>query len=78
MIRTTTLLLIFTVLGVGGCAAPKPVPAPNYAGITRSAGQVSGSIDQARADSREIKAMHLDSMGLLDRLDHKAVILLDQ
>lgn len=69
-------LLILTLL-LGGCTT-KPAPTPQFAGVARQAEEVAGSLDQARSDSKTVKSLHLDSMSLLDRLDYKAVLLLDR
>lgn len=75
--RTTNLILIATVLVVGGCAT-KPAPAPNYTGITTQAEAVSGNLGKVREGGEGVRARLRESAALLDQLDQKAAALLEQ
>jgi hypothetical protein len=72
------LLSLAAVLAVAACAPRPPAGTPAYVGIVRQSEEVHDHLATARGDSKTVQAMHLDSLGLLDRLDHKAVILLQE
>ena len=71
-----TVVLLMLLLSAFGCAT-KPTPTPEFAAITRRAGEVAGNISRAREDSKSVQALHFESMSLLDRLDYKTVLLLE-
>jgi hypothetical protein len=72
------LSVFFAILAAGCAARPVSAPAPRYMGIARGSEQIASHIATARADSKQVKAAQLGSMSLLDRLDYKAVILLEK
>lgn len=50
--------------------------APQYAGVTRKAEDITKTISLIQSDSKEVKRLQSESMSLLDRLDYKTTILL--
>jgi hypothetical protein len=77
--KTSAMILLFPAFLVG-CAAKErtaPVPLPEYSGVARRAEGVAGSVSKASAGGKEVRALHYESMGLLDRIDYKAGLLLE-
>jgi hypothetical protein len=74
-------ILFATILSIGAtaCVTKKPVkPVTTFAGVTSRATSASSSIAKAVEESTTIKKLQLESMSLLDRLEYKAVILLEE
>lgn len=65
------------VLAATGCAGKKVKFSP-LAGIIGQAGETSQGIGSAYAANEEIKALHYESMGLVDKLDYKTTVLLER
>ena len=81
MIKLTicVLIVLASALLSGGCkSVPRKSPSPQYAGIVTKAGDVSGSIGQARSDSKEVKRLQSASLTVLDQLDSKLIKLLQK
>lgn len=53
-------------------------PPPAFSGIVGKAKSAAGEIAKAREDGKAVKKLQLEAMDLLDRLDYKATILLEQ
>lgn len=72
-----SLLLFLPVFA--GCATKRvSAPSPQYAGVTRKAEDISKTIQSIQSDSKEVKQLQIDSMSLLDQLDHKMTMLLEK
>ena len=76
--KKTLLILALTVLGSSACSSGKrpAVPSPQYAGVTRKVEDITKTINLVQSDSKEVKELQRQSLGLLDRLDYKTTILL--
>ena len=76
----STLLFAIAVCLLAGCVttggrrAPKGVP--SIATAKDAAGEVMGSVGAARADAKAVRELHGSARGRLDRIDHKASLLL--
>jgi hypothetical protein len=68
-----TLFALFAV----GCAAKKTTFSP-LAAILGQSEEMSQDIGSAYAANEEIKALHYESMGLVDKLDYKTTVLLER
>jgi hypothetical protein len=51
---------------------------PSFAGLSTQSKSVADGISRASLDSQEVKKLQREAMDLLDRLDYKAVKLLEQ
>jgi hypothetical protein len=71
-------ILCFSMMFSGCQHAPKRAASPQYAGVITKAGDLSGSIGQARSDSKEVKRLQSASLTVLDQLDSKLVKLLQK
>ena len=71
------LLVVITLALCGGCVH-RSTPAPQFAGTLRQAASVSTGIQDAQEDNKEVKSLHRQSLGLLDRLDYKTTVLLEK
>ena len=83
--RTAALIVALTLAGMlavallSGCASkPISTPTPEYAAVGRKIEDVGKTISSVQSDSKEVKELQRDSMSLLDRLDYKTTILLQQ
>jgi hypothetical protein len=68
--------LLATALVLAACTPARRAATPQMSGAIRAATDVTETIDLAREDSKEVKNLHRQSLGLLDRLDYKTTILL--
>jgi hypothetical protein len=68
--KTTIILLTLSFLAVGCASKSKPAP-PEFASVVRRATAVSDSLGRARSDNKEVKAIHVDSLSLLDEVEAK-------
>jgi hypothetical protein len=67
-------LFVFTA-----CAVKKPkAKTPSFFGITSKAKSATESVTKATEDSEAVRKLQLEAMELLDRLDYKATVLLEQ
>jgi hypothetical protein len=75
--KKTTIgaLALGVLLGATGCAA-KSLKFSPLTGILGQTEDMSQGIDSAYSANEEIKALHYESMGLVDKLDYKTTILL--
>ena len=67
-----------TLAAMPACAAPKPAPLPQYTALTTQGRSVAARVAQAQADGKAVRALQLDALSLLDRLDAKATQLLER
>ena len=74
------ILFILCVASLAlGCAKEKvtPTPLPEYHGVAKRAKSVAESVSQAKFDGKTIRALHYESLSLLERIDYKATLLLE-
>ncbi len=73
-----SLILALIALSLPACSTGKrPVaPSPQYAGVTRKVEDITKTLNLVQSDSKEVKTLQRQSLGLLDRLDYKSTILL--
>lgn len=71
------LPLIFIVL-CAGCATRRAAPpaSASLAAVVRKSSETQASVESARSDGKEVRRLHIESMGLLERLDYKTTLLL--
>lgn len=69
---------LITLFLLAGCAAHKPAPLPHYAAIATQGRAVADSVAQATSEGKGVRDLQTDALGLLDRLDYKATVLLEQ
>jgi len=72
------LLIALIALTFGACSTGRRTAAPQFSGTIRQASSVTDGIREAQEDNKEIKSLHRQSLGLLDRLDFKTSILLEK
>ena len=69
--------LVLATLVLTACSSPKrTAAAPEYAGVTRQVEDITRTINLVETDSKEVKRLQTESLGLLDRLDYKTSVLL--
>ncbi|TSA40726.1 MAG: hypothetical protein D4R57_01540 [Verrucomicrobiales bacterium] len=71
------LLALIALLSFVGCTAHRNAAiSPQYAAVTRKAGDITKTINLIETDGKEVKRLQSQSLSLLDRLDFKTTILL--
>jgi hypothetical protein len=74
---TFAALVCLTVLSA--CAVKKPkAKTPSFLGISSKAKSATEHVAKATQENQEVRRFQLEAMELLDRLDYKATVLLEQ
>lgn len=77
ILHTLAALICLTVLSA--CAVKKPkASTPSFVGINSKAKSATEHVAKAAQENQTVRRYQLEAMELLDRLDYKATVLLEQ
>lgn len=79
MKKIYTLTAIISLFAASACVSKKPkAKTPSFIGITSKAKSAAEGISKASEEGEAVRRYQIEAMELLDRLDYKATVLLEQ